>query len=307
MRHRPHLALPSAAGHAFPLLVEVLRPVLLRQDTALSILSILSSPGEWVKHHTVVLRHGPRRILVPGLALASLAVIALAACNPLRFPLLTPESPSPSEIIPISTPTLAPLLLTPVPTSTPEPTSAAASPSATPTFGLVVKPTCRSTPQWGLGDVWQNEAVYGRLGCPAAEQRGVQGEELYFQHGHMISRPEARLIYVFFDQLQPHGWGAYVDTFQPSDPDSDPSAVVPTPSPSGPLLVQPTGRFGKLWRENAWLRETLGWAVAPDPKNVASAVASFSGAVQDFERGVLFWNGNICFVLRIDDMSWDIY
>ncbi len=260
-----------------------------------------------MKHDIAVSRHGPRRILLPGLVLVSFAAIALTACNVLRFPLLTPESPNPSEIVPISTATLAPLLLTPVPTSTPEPTSAVASPSATPTFGLVIKPTCRSTPMWGLGDVWQNEAVYGRLGCPSGEQTGVQGEELYFQHGHMVSRPEARLIYVFFDQLKPQGWGAYVDTFQPSDPDSDSSAIVPTPSPSGPLLVQPRGRFGKLGRENAWLRETLGWAVAPDPKDEASAITSFNGAVQDFERGALFWNGNVCFVLRTDDMSWEVY
>jgi hypothetical protein len=260
-----------------------------------------------VKNGIAVSRHGSRRIPVPGLVLASLAAVVLTACNALRFPLLTPESPSPSEVVTISTPTLAPLLLTPVPTPTPEPTSAVVSPTATPTFGLVVKPTCRSTPMWGLGEVWQNEAVYGRLGCPAGEQIGVQGEELYFQHGHMVSRPEARLIYVFFNQLQAQGWGAYVDTFQPSDPDSDPTAIVPTPSPSGPLLVQPAGRFGKLWRENAWLRETLGWAVAPNPKDEASAVTSFSGAVQDFEHGVLFWNGNVCFVLRTDDMSWDLY
>jgi hypothetical protein len=259
-----------------------------------------------VKQSILTSRHGPGRNLRWALAFASLAAVALTACNALRLPGLALESPTPSDVAPAPTPTWAPLLLTPVPTPTFEPASAA-SPSATPTFGLLLKPNCRSTPMWGLGDVWQNEAVYARLGCPLGEQVPVQGEELYFEHGHMLSRPDATLIYVFLEQLQPQGWGAYVDTFQPSDPDSDPNVIVPTPASSGPRLVQPTGRFGKLWRENAWLREKLGWAVTLSPQAEAQPVTTFTGAAQDFERGVLFWNGNVCFVLRTDDMSWDLY
>ena len=260
-----------------------------------------------MKLNTLACRHGPRRMLPAGAMLISLAAFALTACNALRFPGLTPESADSSDLAPLSTPTLAPLLLTPVPTRTPDPTSATGSLSATPTFGLLIKPTCRSTPMWGLGDVWKNEAVYTRLGCPVDEQVGVEGEEVYFQHGHMLSRPDATLIYVFLEQHQPGGWGAYVDTFQSSDPDSDANVIVPTPEPGGQLLVQPTGRFGKLWRENAWLREKLGWALAKNPKDGAQSIASFTGAAQDFEGGILFWNGNVCFVLRTDDMSWDIY
>jgi hypothetical protein len=260
-----------------------------------------------VKHNILVSRHGPRRNLSWALALVSLAAFALTACNALRFPGLTPTSTSLSEPAPVPTPTWPPLLLTPVPTPTPEPTSAIASPSATPTFGLVVKPTCRSTPMWGLGDVWQNERVYSRLGCPVDDQVAVQGEEVYFEHGHMLSRPDANLIYVFLQQIKPQGWGAYVDTFQSSDPDSDPTVIVPTPAPGKQHLVQPTGRFGKLWRENAWLRETLGWAVVQSSQDKTQSTVGFTGAAQDFEGGILFWNGHVCFVLRTDDMSWDIY
>jgi hypothetical protein len=270
-----------------------------------------------VKHSIVASRHGPRRNLssapvlrpafLAGLVLASLATLALTACNALRFPGLTPESPNPSEVAPILTPTLAPLLLTPVPTPTPEPTSATASPSATPTFGLVLKPTCRSTPMWGLGEVWKNEAVYARLGCPLDEQAAVQGEEVHFEHGQMLSRPDANLIYVFLERTQPQGWGAYVDTFQSFDPDSDSTVIVPTPALGGQILVQPTGRFGKLWRENAWLRDKLGWAVARSPQDKAQSISGFTGAAQDFDGGILFWNGHVCFVLRTDDMSWDMY
>ena len=252
-------------------------------------------------------RRGPRRDLSWALALTSIAALALTACSALRFPGLTPESPSPSEVAPIPTPTLAPLLLTPVPTPTPEPTSASTSPSPTPTFGLLLQPTCRSTPMWGLGEVWKNEAVYARLGCPVDEQTAVQGEEVHFQHGQMLSRPDTTLIYVLLERTQPQGWGAYVDTFQPSDPDSDPAVIVPTPVPGEQRLVQPTGRFGKLWRETAWLRDTLGWAVAPSSQDKVPSTSSFTGAAQDFQGGTLFWNGNVCFVLRTDDMSWDLY
>jgi len=160
---------------------------------------------------------------------------------------------------------------------------------------------------WGLGDVWKNEAVHSRLGCPVGEQTGAEGEELYFQNGYMLWRPDAGLIYVFFERMQPGGWGAFLDTFQPTDPDTDPSVMVPTPEPGKPIYAQPTGRFGKLWRESAWLRDKLGWAVAAHVEDQTSPVTRFTGALQDFERGVLYWNGATCFVLRMDDMSWDMY
>lgn len=232
----------------------------------------------------------------------------MTACSALRLPALTRSLPNSPETEPFQTPTLAPLLLTPVPTPTPEPTPDGSLPSPTATFGLPLpEPTCRATPMWGLGDVWRNEAVRTRLGCPIGQQIGVQGEELHFQNGSMLSRPDAGLIYVLFERWEPLGWGAYVDTFLPSDPASDPNVIVPTPMPGQPLLLQPTGRFGKLWRENAWLRERLGWAVAIGPEVSDTAVIRFNGAAQEFERGVLFWNGNVCFVLRLDDMSWDMY
>ncbi|MGB9880406.1 MAG: hypothetical protein ACPLRM_06560 [Anaerolineae bacterium] len=242
-----------------------------------------------------------------GLGLFLFLLVALTGCGALRFPGQTPGplDSNPIEVLP--TPTLAPLLLTPVPTNTPVPAFAPSS-SPTPTFGLPLpEPTCMATPMWGLGDVWNNEAVRTRLGCPTGEQIGVQGEEIYFQNGRMLWRPDSGLIYVLFERLQPEGWGAFIDTFQPSDSEASPSVVEPTPVPGGPLYVQPPGRFGKLWRENAWLREKLGWAVIPNPKDQKSPVSHFNGALQDFERGVLFWDGVICFVLRTDDMSWDMY
>jgi len=246
----------------------------------------------------------PRVVLV----LCFLLSLALTGCGALRFPEFAPEPPNPS--VPLATPTLAPLLLTPAPTQTPPPASTGSEASPTPTFGLPLpEPTCSATPMWGLGDVWNNEGVRTRLGCLVEDQLGVQGEELYFENGHMLWRPDAGLIYVLFNQpWQPEGWGAFVDTFQLSDPDSDPSIVEPTPSAHAQVYMQPKGQFGKLWRENAWLRQRLGWALVPyDGEGHAMSSIAFSGVVQDFERGALLWNGDVCFVLRTDDMSWDMY
>jgi hypothetical protein len=240
--------------------------------------------------------------------LSFLGAIVLTGCGALRLPELAPEPPNPA--VPAHTPTLAPLLLTPAPTQTPLPTSSASEASPTPTFGLPLpEPTCSATPMWGLGDVWNNESVRTRLGCPVGEQVGVQGEELYFENGHMLWCPDIGLIYVLFDTpWQPEGWGAFVDTFQPSDPDSDPTVVEPTPALGVQVYMQPKGQFGKLWRENGWLRDKLGWAQVPyDGEGRAMSSIHFDGVAQDFEHGTLFWNGDVCFVLRTDDMSWDMY
>jgi hypothetical protein len=244
------------------------------------------------------------------LALVSLAVIALTGCAGLRLPDQPPEPPNPVNSI--DTPTMAPLLLTPAPTRTPLPTLPPSEASPTATFALPLPdPTCEATPMWGLGDVWKNESVRTRLGCMLSEQIAIEGEELYFEGGHLLWRPDAGLIYVLFEcPWEPECWGGFADTYQPSDPDSDPTIVEPTPmsGPGGDIYGQPLGRFGKLWRENAWLRETLGWAqVSYDEDGQVRPSIPFSGVVQDFERGLLLWNGDVCYVLRTDDMSWDMY
>ncbi len=231
----------------------------------------------------------------------------LVGCARLQLP---GEPPEPMPLAGLTgTPTIAPVLLTPMPTRTSLAAPAAPDLLVTPTFALPLPdPTCEATPMWGLGDVWSNEAVRTRLGCLVGDQVGVQGEELYFERGHMLSRPGAGLIYVLFGQPEAGTWGAFADTFLPPDLSSDPAIVPPTPESGVPVLMQPQGSLGKLWRENAWLREALGWALVPYGENgEALAVTRFEGVVQDFERGTLLWNGNVCFVLRTSDMSWTMY
>jgi hypothetical protein len=161
---------------------------------------------------------------------------------------------------------------------------------------------------WGLGDVWQNEAVCTRLGCPIGEQAGVDGVKLTFERGEMLWNPEAELIYVVLKTTYGAKWGAFVDTYVPSDPMDDPALVAPTASPGAGLQsAQPTGRFGKLWRLNPSLRDQLGWALVPSNGDSMPSGTPFKGAAQDCEGGILFWDSVVCYVLYTDDMSWAIY
>ena len=232
--------------------------------------------------------------------------VAMCSCASLRLP-GNPPAPGSDALVP-STPTIAPLLLTPVATVTP-PASSDPDASATPTFGLPLPdPTCEATPAWGLGDVWNNEEVRRRLGCQIGDQVGLEGEELYFQGGHMLWRPDAGLIYVLTVPFQEEGWSAFVDTYREGEPASDASIVEPTPASGVPVYMQPTGRFGKVWRENSWLRMRLGWALVPfDSGGNPLSAQKYGGVVQDFEHGALLWNGDVCFVLRTADMSWTMY
>lgn len=80
------------------------------------------------------------------------------------------------------------------------------------------------------------------------------------------------LIYVLFYDNQRGSlvWQSYVDTFV----DGQPERGGETP-PAG--LYEPIRGFGKVWREHPEVRNTLGWAVAPE--------AADQGTVQDFQGG----------------------
>lgn len=93
--------------------------------------------------------------------------------------------------------------------------------------------------------------------CPAGEASASWAAEQPFEHGRMIWLEDvgvlARVILVLYDDGQ---FAMFDDTWTEGDPESDP-AFVP---PAG--LLQPIRGFGKLWRENAGVRDKLGWATA---------------------------------------------
>ena len=80
-------------------------------------------------------------------------------------------------------------------------------------------------------------------------------------------------------------------------PDATPTATLELrPWPRGCFLA--TGRHGWLANSPDWAEECRGLA--------RSNETPFSGALQQFKGGWLFWNGNVCFVLFADG-TWIIF
>jgi len=95
--------------------------------------------------------------------------------------------------------------------------------------------------------------------CPLHEAIDTAAAGQAFEHGRMIWLERIhggeRVILVLYDD----GHLARLDdTWTPAEPESDPTLV----PPDG--LLQPVRGFGKAWRENAAVRERLGWALAPE-------------------------------------------
>jgi hypothetical protein len=83
-------------------------------------------------------------------------------------------------------------------------------------------------------------------------------------------------------------WMRYPDTWDDSQPASDPALAPPS------QLQQPVRGFGKVWREQlGGPRSALGWAVGPE--------AGLDITRQEFERGsILFGPQGAVYVLYAD-------
>ncbi len=95
--------------------------------------------------------------------------------------------------------------------------------------------------------------------CPAAAPLTSAAAEQSFEHGVMIWVEAEAAIYVLADApgMIPN-WRRYADAWQEGDAPDD-AALSP---PAG--LYQPQRGFGLVWREEAGVREQLGWATAPE-------------------------------------------
>ncbi len=91
--------------------------------------------------------------------------------------------------------------------------------------------------------------------CPAFQALSSAGAVQQFESGFMIWIEEEEHIYVLFDDSGSPGWNTYVDQWDPSDPDRDPTLLPPDD------LYQPVRGFGRVWREEPGVRDRLGWAV----------------------------------------------
>ena len=89
----------------------------------------------------------------------------------------------------------------------------------------------------------------------------------------------APVIYVIFFDTTRNSlvWQFYTDTWHEGDPNSGGE----TPPAN---LYEPIRGFGKIWRDNAAVRNTLGWASAPERAD--------TGIVQSFINGLMIYRAS---------------
>jgi len=127
-----------------------------------------------------------------------------------------------------------------------------------------------------------------------------------FENGFMIWLANEAMIYVFYNNgvqgptfTGPY-FHAYADRFREGDPENDPTLVPPEGR------YQPVRGFGLVWRTEADVRTTLGWAIAPESGGETWA-QRFSGvgryASYQYLKGL---DGRIYFMQYLDG-RWELY
>lgn len=178
---------------------------------------------------------------------------------------------------PTATPTLRPPTPTFTPTDTPEVIalpSVVPEPTATPTATTTFE-RCPFEPAPGFADYLNgNPLLSSRLGCATTPAQPAAFEIQPFQRGFALWYPDENRVYVRYADFGQWEW--FASDWQPGMPEIDDPNLQP---PEVGLFV-PTGAIGRLWAENAALREALGWATAE--------TVTVDGEVQGFDGGVLF-------------------
>ncbi len=148
--------------------------------------------------------------------------------------------------------------------------------------GNPVSRTCSVQPAAPFANAARNAAVQQRLGCPSGAPYTIKLVVQPFQTGFMFWRETKEIYVITTAGLQK---GAPTDTFwrvpdnwNESIPASDPGLV----APAG--LLQPIRGFGYVWRSNANVRNSLGWALAGEEP--------FDSTWQDFEHGWMMTSNN---------------
>jgi len=211
----------------------------------------------------------------------SLATIALSATPEPSVTLPNVPTSTPAPTLPL--PSVMPLQTLPIVTFGPLATR-------TPRGGLPGTPiasgpvNCPSAPPMPFTPVWQNVAqAQAMMRCPVGGMTQFNGVWQTFEHGIMFWRESDKSIFVLsnikIQQGQPtDGWWRVNDTWQEGEPESDPGLE----APGG--LRQPIRGFGKVWRENGFIREAVGWATSEE---IGAAIAW-----QQFEGGFMMTGPN---------------
>ncbi len=95
--------------------------------------------------------------------------------------------------------------------------------------------------------------------CPGTPTVYFLAAEQLFEGGRMLWLKNTDMVYTLpGDGTSRRAFSAYADTWEPVEPEYDPSIVPPEGR------FQPIRGFGKVWREVPGVRDQFGWALAPE-------------------------------------------
>ncbi|MDA8217951.1 MAG: Ig-like domain-containing protein [Dehalococcoidales bacterium] len=178
----------------------------------------------------------------------------------------------------------------------PPPTETASQPTPVPTPPATVKPTsspevvaCGESPVRGFGLLYSQQAgVAERLGCALALEQPQKMGVQQFESGQMLWTSADKQVYVLASDGT---WKIYADSYVDGEEQSAEEA------PSG--LVAPVRGIGKVWRNEATIRDSLGWATTPEH--------GYTGASQAFAEGQMIWLDSGQIIVLHTDGSWEQY
>jgi hypothetical protein len=191
-------------------------------------------------------------------------LLATAELSPTPVPTPTFANNQPTIEATLPLPTVVVLVQPTLPMATPNSIPGGAAP---PPILPTPRPTalaCAITPPLPFAAFWQNvPAVQNAMRCPTGQPSTEGGVYQSFERGVMFWRESDHSIFVISfttimqGQATDHWW-RMADTWTDAEPVSDP-ALQP---PAG--MSQPVRGFGKVWRANGFVRESLGWAIAEE-------------------------------------------
>lgn len=92
-------------------------------------------------------------------------------------------------------------------------------------------------------------------GCPGYNISTLQAAYQPYQNGFMIWRSDTRIVWIFTND-------GIVTWFYPESYENQPDNPVTDSPPAG--LVKPISGFGRVWGNNAFVQNALGWATAAE-------------------------------------------
>jgi hypothetical protein len=171
---------------------------------------------------------------------------------------------------------------------------------------------CPFEPERGFGELWRGNAdVRAALRCAEplygdgrySVDSAIVSSYQTFEHGTMLWTENdygwylERHIYVLYDDGT---FDLFDDAWDDTQPFDDPTLI----PPDG--LYQPVAGFGKVWREEAGVRDRLGWATESETGS--------AGEIQPFQRGEMVWREaeDLIWVFYADfnwevDGTWDVF